>query len=79
MYLGSELSDGFEPHDHIYSAVHATARAGSHAGSSRGVPGVVEQVGAGRVLYRVLPTDPADGQIEANLRNIKVRLVHTAV
>ena len=52
----SELTDGYEPHDMIYSG-DDTRGDGTHehgvpAGSS-GVPGWCGRVGTGRVLYRV--------------------------
>ena len=55
----SELVDGLEPHDHFYLRRHATARTGSHAGSSsharEGVPGV----GAGGYREGAIPgTNP---------------------
>ena len=59
----SELTDGLEPHDHIYSAVHHCTRTyGDQRHVGRGVPGV-GWVGAGEGYYP--PTQP-----EARLRLI---------
>ena len=55
----SELVDGLEPHDHICTADHATARTGSHARDGRGVPGVGAWVGAWEGVYRVLTHPPS--------------------
>ena len=75
----SELSDGYEPHDHIHSAVPTRTLAVVHwyrgGGCTRG--GAV-----GGWLEGAIPGtthQPAEAQIEAYLRNIQKYSVHTAV
>ena len=69
------MSDGSEPHDHIYSGLLAAVRGGADYGHGvRGVPGVA--VVGTRVGYTGYY--PAI-QIEAYLWNIKYNSVDTAV
>ena len=75
----SELADGLEPHDTIYSAGRTVVASRVVGVGWRGVPGVAGRVGAGRVLYRVLTQPGADPSFEAYLMNYYIYLVHTAV
>ena len=50
----SELTDGFEPHDHILQHRGQLGHSGSTGGWGGVYPGWVRQVGTWEVLYRVL-------------------------
>ena len=77
------MSDGYEPHDHIYSAVVPASMNCGTPGGGRGVPGVVGTGWGREVLYRVLPSTlpgpifsifkvkgPTYGQMKAILRHL---------
>ena len=75
----SELSYRFEPHGLICQPRTAVSGTADARQAGEGVPGVRWLGGCGR--GSIPGTDPAEpaGQIEAYLKNIYFRLVHTAV
>ena len=63
----SELSYGFEPHG-LFSPVRGSCgECMDDVGAGRGVPGVVQLVGTGGGVYRVLPSRSV---FEAYLMNL---------
>ena len=75
MWSGSELSDGSEPHDHIYTAGHPCAPPSMKPLVGRGVPGVAAAGWYWEVLYRV----PSLAGFEAYLMNYEIKPGQTAV
>ena len=79
MCPASDLGDGLEPHDHIYSWYRTRAAVLLHlpgTASAGGVPGVV-RLGGYQEGYTA-PSQP-EARFEAYLMNYYLRLVHTAV
>ena len=63
------MADGLEPHDLIYSWDTRGVQSGTLARCGEGVPGVVRQVGTGRVY---IPGTTQPSQIEAYLTVFKI-------
>ena len=68
----SDLADGFEPHDTIWSRVHRGVQSGTLARWGSGVPGVVRLGGYWEGGNTGTQPGPSRGQIVAYLRYSKI-------